>query len=252
MTLPETTVRKMVRLLGEAAALSGGINEKKRYLMNGVCSLIQADAWVWSLGCQIKPDEPQVFVGFLHGGFSEDRFTAFLKAVEHPDMAQISSRFAEAIRLDNSHTTMRREEIDTAGLAALSEAGPLWEQADIGSLMLSGYPLDAESLSTIGFYRALGVEPFSDLEKQIAHIILSEVPWLHQSGWPEDRGATVPQLYPRQRIVLNLLLDGLPRKQIASQMGISDNTVSGYAKDVYRHFGVNSHVELMRKFLHAE
>ena len=51
--------------------------------------------------------------------------------------------------------------------------------------------------------------------------------------------------------LLNLLLDGRDRKQIADQMGISENTVSGYAKDVYRHFDVNSHVELMRKFLHA-
>ena len=84
------------------------------------------------------------------------------------------------------------------------------------------------------------------------HIVLSEVTWLHLSGWPEDYGADVPKLYPRQRVVLNLLLDGMGRKQIASQMGITENTVSGYAKDVYRHFGVNSHVDLMRKFLHSE
>lgn len=32
-------------------------------------------------------------------------------------------------------------------------------------------------------------------------------------------------------------------------MGIAENTVAGYAKAVYRHFGVNSQPQLMSKFL---
>lgn len=84
----------------------------------------------------------------------------------------------------------------------------------------------------------------------MVHIILSEVPWLHMNGWPEDMGVSIPNLSPRQRTVLNLLLDGLDRKQIASELGISENTVSGYTKDVYRHFSVNSHVGLMKKLIY--
>jgi len=252
MKLSEDDVRQMVRLLGETAALQGGHTEKKRYLMNGLCKLINVDAWIWSLGCQIKPGEPQVFVGFLHGGFTDERFSHFLSAVEHPDMARVASKFAEQLQDRKKLTTMRRHEIDPSQLAESSDAGLLWQKADIGSLMLSGFPLDETSISCVGLYRRLKDAPLDDRAKTIAHIILDEVPWLHLSGWPEDRGATVPQLYPRQRIVLNLLLDGLGRKQIADRMKITENTVSGYIKDIYRHFKVSSHVELMKKFLHAE
>ncbi len=78
------------------------------------------------------------------------------------------------------------------------------------------------------------------------------MPWLHEQGWPDDRGTTVPQLSPRQRITLNLLLEGQSRKEIADQLGISINTVAGYVKDVYKHFHVQSHAELMGRFLHGD
>ncbi len=54
----ESDARTMVRLLGETAALDGGHAEKKRFLMRGLCNLIRADAWVWTLGCDIRPGGP--------------------------------------------------------------------------------------------------------------------------------------------------------------------------------------------------
>ena len=50
-------------------------------------------------------------------------------------------------------------------------------------------------------------------------------------------------------MVLNLLLDGLGRKKIAQHLEITENTVAGYVKDIYNHFGVRSQPELMQKFL---
>lgn len=73
----------------------------------------------------------------------------------------------------------------------------------------------------------------------MAHIVLSEVPWLHEHGWPEGRGATVPNLsLARRQLVLNLLLEVRSRKPIASALSISENTVATYQKDIYGHFGV--------------
>lgn len=43
--LPESVVRALVRLLGETAALNTGHAGKKRFLMNGLCKMIDADAW---------------------------------------------------------------------------------------------------------------------------------------------------------------------------------------------------------------
>lgn len=246
--ISEYDARAMVKLLGETAAVDGGHAEKKRFLMNGLCQLIGANAWVWALGCQIEPGSPQIYVNYLHGGFDEEKYANLLKALENPVMAKVVAPFFQELADTGKHLTMLRQEIDPEGLALRDGVREFWTAADIGPLILSNVPLDENSMSCIAIYRSLNAEPFTEREKKMAHIILDEVPWLHMSGWPEDRGVSVPKLYPRQRIVLNLLLDGLGRKQIAANMKITENTVSGYTKDIYKHFKVNSHVELMHKF----
>jgi len=251
-SVSEVDARAMVRLLGETIALPGDHQAKKRFLMDGLCELIGADSWAWTLGCEVTPGEGQVYVGFMHGGFEEQRFANLLQAIEHPQMGPAVEAFFTAIAMNEAHTTMLRDEIDPKGLAQVDGPRELWEKADIGPVMMSGYPLDSKSLSTVAIYRKFGAAPFSSREKQIAHLILEEVPWLHRTGWPQDRGAKVPCLSPRQRMVLNLLLDGLGRKQIAANLEISENTVSGYCKEVYRYFSVNSQAELMHKFLAAK
>jgi hypothetical protein len=246
-TISEADSRAMVRLLGDTAALDGGHAKKKQFLMKGLCTLIAADAWVWTLGTRTGPGEPQAYAGFLHGGFDEERFAKLLIAIEHPAMAEVAAPFFEAIETIRP-ATMLRHEIDPKRLASADGVRECWENADIGPLMMTGHPLDEKALSAAAFYRKLHDEPFSEREKQITHIIFTEVPWLHATGWPDDRGVTVPKIFPRQRLVLNLLLDGLDRKRIATHMGITENTVAGYAKDVYLHFDVHSQPELMRKF----
>ncbi|MEP3214028.1 MAG: LuxR C-terminal-related transcriptional regulator [Luteolibacter sp.] len=244
----ESDARAMVRLLGEVAVLRANHTKTKRFLMEGLCDLISADSWAWTLGVRIQPGDPQTYAGFLHGGFDEQRFTNLITAIEHPAMAEVVAPFFQ--KLENGKPiTMIREEIDPRGLAYADGVRECWEIADIGPLILSSHPLDTQSLSSLGVYRRHGAESFGPREKQIAHIVLTEVPWLHAAGWPEDRGVKAPSLFPKQRIALNLLLEGLDRKTIAAGMGISENTVAGYAKDVYRHFGVNSQPQLMRKFL---
>jgi DNA-binding CsgD family transcriptional regulator len=251
LAINEKDVRAMVRLLGDTAAVSGGHSEKKRFLMDGLCQLCDCDAWAWALGCQITPGGHQTYVNVSYGGFDEAGYARLMQAIEHPDMGIMAEPFFRALSVTEGVVAMTQAQMDPENKLASSGSAELWQKADVGAVMMCGSPVDAQSLSTIGLYRRSGHEHFDERERMIAHIILSEVKWLHLVGWPEDRGATVPQLYPRQRLVLNYLLDGMIRKEIADHMGISENTVSGYIKEVYKHFGVNSHVELMKKFLHA-
>jgi DNA-binding NarL/FixJ family response regulator len=109
-------------------------------------------------------------------------------------------------------------------------------------------PLDPCSGSGIGLLRRYHREKFSARESRIAHIVLTEVPWLHEQGWPMDRGASAPALSQRLRLALNLLTLGQSRKEIAARMNISTHTVQGYVKTIYRHFGVHSQGELMNRF----
>ncbi len=257
--LAETDVRAIVRLLGEVAALPGDHTRKKRHLMDGLCNLIHADAWVWSLACQYEAGKPPMYAGFMHGGFTEDQFPKYLAAVEHPASMAMTIPFIDEIRNYQSHLTRTIGQI-SGGLweyfdeknPARFESAHLWREAGIGTLLLSSRPLDERCASGIGIYRRTGSNPFTPRESRIAHIILSEVPWLHEQGWPEDRGVTVPKLSPRQRLVLNLLLESRSRKDIASHLGISENTLAGYVKEIFRHFRVHSQAELMRRFMQGD
>ncbi len=246
--LAESDVRAIVRLLSEVAASRKDHSGMKRMLMDGVCNLISAETWVWALGCRMTEGKPPIYVSLMHGGFDEDRFARYLTAVEHPDTGFLTHPIIRELREKQRHVTRLRQHIVTNERFCSSEAYPFWNRANIGPLILSFRPLDEHSASGIGLYRGRDAPLFTQRESRIAHIILSEVPWLHEQGWPEDRGATVPILAPRERLVLHLLLDGRSRKDISNHLALSENTVSGYQKTIYRHFGVNSHAALMRRF----
>jgi DNA-binding NarL/FixJ family response regulator len=238
----------MVRLIGKVAALPGGHAEKKRYVMEGLCKLIDADAWVWGLSCQREPDKPQIYVSMLRGGLSEEEFVKLLQAIEHPQMIEFASKFFIELKEQKTHLTRLRAQIADESRFEGSEAQAAWKKANVGPTIFSMRPIDDQSSSAIGVYRHFDRPHFTARESRIAHILLTEIPWLHEQGWPEDRGVSVPTLSKRQRLTLNLLTLGQSHKQIASRMSISPNTLQGYVKAIYRHFGVNSQAELMGRF----
>jgi DNA-binding CsgD family transcriptional regulator len=247
-TLTDRDTRMLVRLVADTALLAGTHVERKRHLLAGLSGILDVDAWGWALSCQMVPGGPQVYVNYVKGGFSDNRFTRMMAAHSHPKMNQIGRRIFEEVARTKRTVTMARHQIDPDGRSFVGEVGRLWQEADIGSIILSFTPLDEKSASGVAVFRRVGQPTFTDREIQIAQIVLTEVPWLHSLGWPDDRGVTVPQLTARQRIVLNLLLDGLPRKRIAAQMHVSPLTLDGYVKAIFRHFGVRSQAALLRRF----
>ena len=250
--LPECDVRQMVRLLGETLALSSGEAAQKRHLMEGICRLVEADYWVWVLVAEMTPGELPVYVGFHHGGFSGEQFEKYLTIQQHPDMAWITEPLAKDIAQANRTVTRSLAQIVPETQFDASEVGRLWCDADVKPRLLCGVPIPGGGHSGVALYRRYHRPPFTEQQARLVHILMSEVPWLHQRGWPEDRGATVPRLYPRQRMVLELLLQSYARKQIADQMNITLNTVNGYVKDIYRAFQVKSHAELMSRFYRGD
>lgn len=246
--LSERDVRAMVRLLGEVAASRADHAEMKRLLMDGLSEMVGADAWIWCLGCQVEAGEKPVYVSMSHGGFDDDRYAAMLHAAAHPDMAWISETLIRDMQTKKNQVTRRREQLAEENQLAIAGIATHMKEADVGPFIVALRPIDEKSVSCLGLYRRQAQPAFTDRECRIAHIVLSEVPWLHEQGWPEDRGTTVPHLSPRRQLVLNMLLDGRSRKDIAASLSLSENTVAGYQKDIYSHFGINSHTALMRRF----
>lgn len=248
--IAESDARAMVRLVAEVAALNTDHTAAKNHLMAGLAKLIGADCWAWALS-ELLPGKVPAHVAINHGGFDEQRFARYLLAVSHPDMTELNAPFAAELAKLRCHFTRLRQEIDPGNRFPQTQAYTLWLAADIAPLILSARPLNDRCVSHVALYRKADAPLFNERERMIAHIILTEVAWLHALGWPDDLGAKVPALSPRCRLVLNFLLEGHGRKFIADELGISIHTVSGYVKEIYAAFRVQSHAELMRRFTSA-
>jgi DNA-binding NarL/FixJ family response regulator len=66
---------------------------------------------------------------------------------------------------------------------------------------------------------------------------------------PAAAAAEVEGLSPREREILQLVAEGLPNKQIASRVGLTDGTVRWHLRHVYHKLHVRSRTEAALKFL---
>ncbi len=247
--LSETDVRAMVHLLGEVALNAGDFAAKKRQLMDGICRLIDADFWVWVACPLLEPGRQPIYLFALHGGFGEEQFGRYMKAVDHPDMAILTAPWAAELAAGvRAQVTRLLQQVDPELTIFDRPVGKLWRAAGIGPILVSGRRLESNLVSGIAVYRRHGRPLFDEREARIAHILLTEVPWLHEVAGPDSPVATVPLVSNRERTVLNLLIHGLSRKQIAAALSLSEHTVNDYVKAVYRHFNVNSQVQLANRF----
>lgn len=67
------------------------------------------------------------------------------------------------------------------------------------------------------------------------------------AGAARGRDADLSVLTPRQREVLDLLLEGLSEKEIATRLVLSRHTVHNHIRGIYRSMGVSSRYELFAK-----
>lgn len=250
--IPESDARAIVRLLGDVIVGSDGHAAKKRLLMDGLCRLIGGDSWVWVLCCEMVHGKNPVCVNFQYGGFSPEQFPHYLEATGHPQNQELMEVIACELEEKQTHLTRTQPQFDPKGIFQDLEVSRLYAKVDMGTALISFRPLEQGELSSIGVYRKVGAAHFSPREARIAHIVLTSVPWLHEQGWPEDRGVTVPQLSPRELTVTNLLIAGFNPEQIAAALKLSSHTVNDYRKSVYRHFGVSSRSELLAKFTQGD
>lgn len=163
-------------------------------------------------------------------------------------MARLTAPFAALLAEKQSHLTRLRQQTDPGNGFAESEARHLWRASGAEPGILSLRPIDATTVGAAGVYRRPGRPFFTQRESRIAHILFTEVPWLHGRLDANDEASVVPALSPRRRTILNLLLDGQSRRRIAEHLGVSVHTANEHVKEVYRHFGAHSQAELIRRF----
>jgi len=242
----EQDVRAIVHLLGEVIASSGGIDAKRRLLLDGLCGLIGAASWVCS-EVRLPSGKPSQLVRLVHGG-SDDGITDPARSfqdllVELESQGTSTGGFRAFRLLSTSESSSAAEDHESV----LTH----WEPGRTGIVLTSIRQLEGDRVSGIALVRMAGGRPFDERETRMARIILTGVHWLHLKAFPDPLGGRMSTLYPRHRVVLNLLSKGWSRKRIAGHLGVSVNTVHGYVKAVFRHFSVHSQAELISRLTHG-
>ena len=74
---------------------------------------------------------------------------------------------------------------------------------------------------------------------------MDHAPWLHDAGEHAGRAPGPSPFSEGKASVLNLLLSGMSRKEIAEAARLSIHTVNDYTKVIYRHFGARSRAQLI-------
>lgn len=252
--LSDADVRAIVRLLADVAIVDGGTDEKKQALMDGLRRLVDADGWLWSMTRVDFDTQTPMSVGLLHGGLTDEQITGWIEASQvastpPPEDAPL----AEELKQNRHFTRTRQQVVSDAQWYAHPSVQRYRLRQGIDHFLYSIYPLDDPSeISAIGLFRLRGRPPFSDRDRRLAHILLSEVKWLHYADFPKDHGVLVPELSPRQRVILVMLIEARDKDEIAKLLHISPHTVKDHIKAVYRHFQVNSQLELIRRFRYGD
>ena len=247
--IPETEVIKVVRLLGQIACMHADLCARRRALMVGLAQMVDADCWLWSATRVDPKDGRPVSTGVIHGDFAEQALDGMIKgsllAAEQPPEDPIFTQ----LFVEGQHVTRTRQQIISNHHWYQHPTVQQYRlKRGIDHFLYSIYPLDEYCCSAIGFYRHVGRDPFTDLQRRLCHIVVSNVAWLHQAIFPDHKGEGCIELTPRQRAVLIHLLDGKQRDGIARTLHISPETAKTHIRRIYQHFAVKSQVELMRHF----
>jgi len=246
--LEEADVRAIVRLIADVHIVPGDHAAKKQGLMSGLAGLIGADSWAWGMAFQMAPDKPSAHLSMVHGGFNEHTYAMFTQAYNHPGMSAIHAPFARDLMARRCHLTRLRNQIASDEEYVGSVCHEAWQRAGVDDVIMSMRPVAEGLFSLVAMYRKPSSPRFTARDSQIAHIVLSGVPWLHAEGWPEGHEPAARKLTPRQRMTMDLLIQGYSREEIAAYLEISVHTANDYVKAVFRHFGVHSRAALVARF----
>ncbi len=248
MTLAEEDVRAIVRLLGVVCGIAG-VEAMRARLMDGVMELTGTRAWVWTLCAKMEPGKLPVYAGYQQGGFDEAAFEKFMKIQTHPDMAALTAPYAAALAESTTpQVTRSLQQLVTRGEFEATAVNELWIDCGFQPRLLTCRNVGGAAWAGFALYRHPDEPLLTDREALIGHVVATEISWLFEMGWPEDRGAMVPDLSPRCWLVHEMILQGYEDGRIAEVLGISEHTVRDYVKTIFRHFGVNSRAEVVARF----
>jgi DNA-binding CsgD family transcriptional regulator len=209
---------------------------------------IDGGIWAWGRGW---PDSSAVVpVAQINFGLDERQLRTIMGLGLD---AELDQEFRLPIRHQmgsSTHITSIREDLfpldDPHGDPAMKR---LLRQGGWGCWLHSVRYSDRDTWSNFFFVRNDGRARFGPREKNLVHLALASIPWLHSSAEETLPLEMTDGLTARRRAVMLMLLDGMSRKEIATSLRITEDTVGDHIKAIYAHFGVSGATQLAALFL---
>jgi DNA-binding CsgD family transcriptional regulator len=242
--------RRLLTLVASIAEDRLDLAQRRKALLQALVDLIAADAGWWSWG-RGWPDSSAVApVAIIDHGFTDQQRALVIEWALDPDT---DKNFRQPIlaRMAGKNATVqvRREIVPDEIWKEQPYMRRQLATAGFETWLMAVRYSATDTWSNIFFVRKLGREEFGNDQKAIIDLAMTSVTWLHATPDEYLPAETFVGLTPRQRTVMLLLLDGLPRKQIAKRLAIGEETVGDHIKSIYKHFNVNSASELAALFL---
>ncbi len=247
--IPDSEVRKIVRIVGQVADMEGSRSTKRRALMNGLAAMIDADAWAWIISRAADDHNNPAVAYFQHGGYTDEQVARYAQIMQDRDNTPVEYQALNQLRFTNKRFTRRWDQLVTPEQWYGPRNRQILDALGFEHVMYCVKVLDDSGLfSGITLKRRTGRPNFTPLQQRIAHIVTGEIDWLHGDENLHTVTQQVHPLPPSQRTVLMLLMEGNNKPKIAKKLGCSYNTVKDHVKAIYAHFKVHSTAELFHHF----
>jgi DNA-binding CsgD family transcriptional regulator len=244
--LSDTDIQCMIALVNDVAASAETLGSRRRRLMARLGELLEANAWVWFTTALTDHGDPAPYYQ-VYDGLTGDLASAMAASYFEPRPEAIAMAGLAAMR-GAAPVTFRRQDLVDDDAYFRHPTARRYFGALKGRLqsVCTFIPLRELGVAQgVGLHRVGALAPFTERDRTIAHLVLTAVPWLHRPVASPALLERVTSLTRRERLIVALLTDDMSVRALARRVGLSPHTVNDYTKSIYRHFGVNSRVELI-------
>lgn len=226
------------------------------HLLEGLCSLVDAQNALWSAVVRMPDIHPQDplkgwrphTIHYLrpNPGF-EQRVSEIADEIDRHQAGSVS------VRLVARAGNWRSDRLCDLADAAWFESGTYrssYLARGVSDAIWASCPVSADAEVYFGLQRHTGRAPFSEEERELVAEALRGLKWFHRQELL-SRGLLIASspLTDTEKRVLEGMLGGEQEKRIADALGQSYHTTHQHVKRIYQKFGVNNRARLSALWL---